>query len=259
LHKLKYFFIPLVLGIIIASCEKDDNTVIDPVLNFPRLDSANLNPNSFDSSRININFSAYVTSIDPISSVTAKITNPDGQILNTINLTESGSVYTGTYDTLMSCRLVGSYRVEFIAMTNSGLPSNTISNNFSVTNSQNIKPSISIIYCPDSLRRPAAGLDSAFLKVHVSDPNGECDILSTYFNSFNPSGIPSPANPFLMYDDGDVTPPHCDTIANDGNYSLQIYIFPTPQTYGNYIFKFNAQDRSLIVSDTLTKLINIHP
>jgi hypothetical protein len=101
-------------------------------------------------------------------------------------------------------------------------------------------------------------LASAFLKVHVIDPDGICDIASAYFNAFNPSGVPNPSNPFAMYDDGDVTPPHCDTVAGDGKYSLLIVI-DNNASLGVFTFKFNARDRSGLVSDTLYKFITVYP
>jgi hypothetical protein len=37
-----------------------------------------------------------------------------------------------------------------------------------------------------------------------------------------------------------------------------IYIGSTA-TLGNYTFKFNARDKSFVVSDTLYKVINVYP
>lgn len=262
LHKLKFFIIPLVLGILIASCEKDDDSVIDPILYFATIDSVKINPLQIDSSQITVQFTAYVTSVDPVSSVTAQIKSPEGIVLNTVSLSGSGNVFTGTYDTLQSCRFVGAYNVEFIAITGAGLQSNVVSSNFNVINSQNIKPTVTIVYAPDSLQRPSGNppdtLRASFLQIQVTDPNGLCDIAAGYFNSVNPIGVPNPFNPFTMYDNGIWEPPYCDTVANDGKYSLCIFIGPTA-TLGNYTFKFNARDRSGLVSDTTYKIINVHP
>lgn len=259
MRKLIYFILPLILGIIIASCEKDDTSIIDPILNFAVIDSVVINPQQFDTSRVVLNLTAYITSVDPISSVSAQIKNPDGTVIKSIVLNGSGNVYTGVYDTLQSCRYVGNYSVEFIAVTSEGLPSNTVSGNFNVINTQNIKPIVSLVYAPDSLQRPTGGdLVPSFLQVQVSDPNGECDIAAAYFNATNPNGVPNPSNPFTMYDNGNPVPPFCDTVANDGKYSLMIYIGSTA-TLGDYSFKFNTRDRSAAVSDTVLKIINVHP
>lgn len=241
------------------SCEKEDSSIIDPVLNIPSLDSVSVSPVTFDTSRISMSLRAYVTSIDPIQFVSARILNPDASLFTTVYLNPEGTSYSANFDTLLPCWLVGSYKIEFVATTTSGLNSNTIIQNFIVTNSNSIKPSIFLIYAPDSLQRPTGStLVPAFLKVRVVDSDGPCDIREAYFNAINPLGVPSPGNPFAMYDNGNVNPPYCDTVANDGKFSLMIYIGSTA-TLGNYTFKFNAKDESLIVSDTLYKIINVYP
>lgn len=259
MQKIKYFLIPLILGILLYSCEKDDTNVIDPILNFPVIDSVRVSPTVFDTSRININLTAYVTSVDPIGSVVAKITDPDGNDFVSVGLQLNGSAYSSNLDTLLACRVVGNYKIEFVATTVSGLASNTVSNTFDIINSNNVKPSISIIYAPDSIQRPPGSepVPAAFLKVQGFDPNGDCDVSSAYFNSFNPNGIPSSQNPFLMYDNGNTSLPYSDTIANDKKYSLTIYI-NNQANLGNYSFRFNAKDRLGLVSDTLTKIIRIY-
>ncbi|MBZ0202848.1 MAG: hypothetical protein K8I03_07515 [Ignavibacteria bacterium] len=244
------------------SCEKENSNVIDPILNIPRLDSVSYSPNSFDTSHIVINLRAYVTSIDPVAYVTANIFNPFGLQDSTVQLTFNGSFYEGIYNRILPCWLIGNYRIEFTASTTSGLSSNTITENFGVTNTNSAKPLISIIYFPDSLRRPSGNpgdtLTLAFLKVQTSDPNGPCDMLSAFFNSVRPDGTSSTNNPFSMFDDGDVFPFHCDTVANDGKYSLLIGIDSGAQL-GNYTFKFNSKDRSNVLSDTLIKFIHVYP
>jgi hypothetical protein len=264
LQKLTYFIIPLILGILIVSCEKDDTSVIDPILTFATIDSVKINPQSIDTSRVSVNFTVYISSADPISSVTAKITGPapENDELGTIHLTGNGLVYSGTYDSLQSCRFVGTYGVEFVAITNTGLPSNTVTGSFSVMNSLNVKPVVSIVYAPDSLQKPSGNppdtLRPAFLQIQVNDPNGICDISTAYFNSVNPNGIPNPFNPFTMFDNGNPSSPSCETVGNDGKYSLCIFIGSTA-TLGDYIFKFNARDRTGAVSDTLYKTITVYP
>jgi hypothetical protein len=102
LRKITYFIIPLVLGILIASCEKDDTSVIDPILTFATIDSFKINPLQIDDSRVNVEFTAYVSSVDPISNVTVEIKNPDGVVIGNINLTGSNNIFTGNYDSLQS-------------------------------------------------------------------------------------------------------------------------------------------------------------
>ena len=240
------------------SCEKDDNSVIDPVLYFPVIDSVFITPQVFDSTRINMSLNAKVTSVDPVSSVKAKITDPNNNLLVEVDLSPNGEFYSYQLDYIFSCKVVGVYKIEFNALTTSGLNSNVVTNTFNVTNSHSIKPTISIIYSPDSLLRPTGSeLVPAFLQVQVNDPDGICDIDWTRFYAVNPNGIPNPSNPFTMYDNGDPNPPFSDTVGNDGKYSLTIYI-GSGATIGDYSFKFFAKDRSDLTSDTLLKLINVH-
>lgn len=240
------------------SCEKEDSSVIDPILYFPVIDSVFINPTTFDTSRISLSLNARVTSIDPVSSVKAKITDPNNNQLIEVELSPNGEFYTYLLDYTFSCRLVGTYKIEFNAVSNSGLNSNVVTNTFTVTNSFSIKPSVSIVYAPDSLLRPTGNeLVPAFLQVQVTDPDGICDIQWARFNAINPNGVPNPSNPFTMYDNGNPVPPFSDTVANDGKYSLTIYIGSTA-TLGDFSFKFFAKDRSDLTSDTLLKLINVH-
>lgn len=239
------------------SCEKEDSSVIDPILYFPVIDSAFITPTVFDTNRIDLSINAKVSSVDPIGSVKAKIIDPLGTQITEVDLVLSGDFYTFNAAITPGCILVGSYKVEFLAVTTSGLNSNTVTNNFSVINSNSIKPVVSIIYAPDTLVRPTGSeLVPAFLQVQVNDPDGICDIEWARFNSINPNGVPNSNNPFTMYDNGNPAPPFSDTVGNDGKFSLTIYIGSTA-TLGDFSFKFFAKDRSDLTSDTLLKLINV--
>lgn len=241
--------------------KKEDDTIIDPILNFPVIDSVFLTPTTIDTSRILLSINAKVSSIDPVSSVKAKISDPLGTLLTEVDLSLNGEFYSYNLDINLPCYFVGTYKVEFNAVSNAGLNSNTVTNNFEVTNSRNQRPIISLIYAPDSLQRPSGNppdtLRPAFLKLNVVDPDGICDIEWAKFNAVNPNGVPNPSNPFTMYDNGNPNPPFSDTVGNDGKYSLTIYIGPTA-TLGDFSFKFFARDRSGLTSDTLLKLINVH-
>jgi hypothetical protein len=240
------------------SCEKDDGSIVDPILYFPVIDSVYLTPTAFDTNRIEISINAKVSSVDPISSVKAKIIDPLGSQVTEVDLVLNGEFYTFNAVVAPACIILGNYKVEFLAVTNSGLNSNTVTNTFEVTNSNSIKPTVSIVYAPDSLLRPTGSeLVPAFLQVQVNDPDGICDIEWARFNAVNPNGIPNPSNPFTMYDNGNPLPPFSDTVANDGKYSLTIYI-SSQATLGDFSFKFFAKDRSDLTSDTLLKLINVH-
>jgi hypothetical protein len=278
LQYLKYAVIPIILGVILISCEKDDNTVIDPILTIPHINSVLVSPNSFDTISIKAVLVADVSSDEPISEVKAQVTNPYNSILTNVTLKDDGVLpdtaagdghYSGFLNITLDCKLVGSYKVEFVAKNMSGITSSTIAN-FSVTNINNHKPSVNYVIAPDSLRLPSGtGGDSvnvAFLQMWPTDPDGVCDVSQAYFYSFKPSGQPgNNGNAIPLYDDGNEEL-HCDSIAYDGKFSVCIKIVNNPLTpgyippeTGNYRFKYFAKDLGLLESDSLTKLINIHP
>ena len=240
------------------SCEKDDSNIIDPVLYFPVIDTAGTTPDIFDTSHIQASMKVKVTSVDPIAYVRARIVDPNGAVVQEVDLQFDGTYYTRFYDKILDCWLVGDFRVEYVAVTTAGLSSPVVSTPFTIINPNSVKPIVTLIYAPDSLQRPPVNVTvPVFLKVNVFDPDGLCDINETHYNTILPNGNPSSGNPFSMYDDGDVLPFHCDTVANDGKYSALIGI-PHTALIGNYIFKFTASDRSGMYSDTLYKIIKVY-
>lgn len=263
---LKYSLVLILLGFLFASCEKEDSSVIDPVKNFPVLISASVNPAVFDTNTVHATAIANISSVDPVKAVTAVVTNPNNTNLGTFSLHDDGiapdqaagdNIYTGYIDFSMTCRIIGNYKTEFLAETEAGLFSGTITQNIELIKTQNLNPVISNLIIPDSLQRPTGNeLNVAFLQVKADDPDGLCDILKAYFNSYKPDGTPSSGNPFSMYDDGDIQG-HCDSTAGDGKYSLCIAINNQAQI-GYYKFLFNAKDRSDSTSNTLIDSIYVY-
>lgn len=276
---IKYFALIIVIAVLFASCEKEDTSVIDPRLTFPKILGVSITPSSYDTNFISGIVWAEVTSEEPVTKVTVTIKNPENSEDAVINLHDDGAApdtiagdgkYTAYISFILPCYLVGTYRGEFVAYNVSGLNSPLISENFSVTNTRSLPPVLSNLIAPDSLQRPSGvGSDTVrvtSLQITATDPDGQCDIRNNgvFFNSFRPpNGLPSSGNPFTMYDDGDIQV-HCDDIANDGKFSLCIRLvnnpngpFPPPEL-GGYIFKFNARDRSDILSDTLFHTIYVY-
>ncbi len=101
-------------------------------------------------------------------------------------------------------------------------------------------PVLSQLSMPDTVSRTVGTL--LVLSVRVQDAAGLQDVKSVYFNTTKPDGSASGGNPFLMYDDGDVSL-HGDAVAGDGRYSLKISIASQNAT-GNYRFDFYAEDYS---------------
>lgn len=251
----------------VVSCEKKDDSVIDPTLSFPAIDSVYMSPTTFDTSAINAVVTALVRSDLPISSVTASIKDPDNLERQNVILKDDGvapdpvagdNQYTGTVSFVETCRLIGTYNAEFVAVNSSGLFSPLVTTTFQVTNTNNHPPFITNLIIPDSLQRPLLGTNVAFLQVMATDPEGQCDINQVFFHSFRPDGIPTHNGlPFFMFDDGN--PLNCDTIAGDSKYSLCIGIDSSAQL-GYFKFVFNATDRHnpADTSNTLIDSIYVH-
>lgn len=261
-----YLITSLIAAFLFNSCEKTDNSVIDPVLTFPAIQSAFVVPNTLDSSNINVIAVALVSSDEVIKNVTVKVKNPLNEQVGIYYLKDDGVLpdttagdgrYTGLISFNMPCRLLRTYGCEFVAENMSGLFSNSITTNFDVVNTNDHLPSLSDIIIPDSLQRPSSGLKVAFLQAKASDPDGNCDILRVMFKSQKPDGTYSNGgNPFFMYDDGDI-PLHGDTVAADMKYSLLIAIDQNAQL-GYYKFSFNAKDRSDSLSSTIIDSIYVY-
>ena len=262
----KYLALIIVIAALFASCEKDDTSVIDPIKSFPKILGTLITPSAYDTSSINGIGWAEVISDEPVTKVQVTVKDPNSSENGVFILHDDGVApdsaagdgkYTGYISFSLQCYLIGTYKGEFVAYNVSGLNSALISENFTVTNTHSIKPFLSNLISPDSLQRPSTGETVVFLRVTATDPDGLCDIKSVYFNTFKPNGDPSVGNPFFMYDDGD-TLGHCDAVRGDGNYSLCIRIASTNDP-GLYTFKYNAKDRSDLLSDTLFHTIYVNP
>ncbi|MCI0450584.1 MAG: hypothetical protein L0Y79_12525 [Chlorobi bacterium] len=268
MHRLKYFIIPVIAGIVISSCEKDDDSVIDPILNFPNLLSTSFTPIQFDSDTVNAIATAVVTSEEPIRRVIVTVFDPlnstevfelkdDGVSPDT---TANDGTYNGRVFFVRSCRLVGDYRAEFIAENVSGLFSGTDSKSFSVIHSGNTPPVVSnIIIVPDSVQ---AGDSTFFIfMITATDPNGQCDIRDVFYIGFRPDN--TQLSPLSLFDDGSccIIPPFNttsgDTTANDTKFTRRA--FGGPNQLGYYRYYIRAVDRSDDTSNVLADSIYVYP
>ena len=269
MRNIKYYYLVLILSVFFTSCEKTDNTVIDPTLTFPAITSAFVNPASINSITINTIAVAVITSDEQLSSVKATITDPTGADIMSVDLKDDGVApdttagdkhFTGLINRTPDCRLVGNYRVTFLAQNMSGLSSNTLIVNFSVTNTNNHPPVISnLVAYPDSAHNGPINLG---LMVTATDPDGPCDIQRVFYTGVAPDGFI--LNQQDLFDDGSCCnigqfAPSGDTTANDGKYT-RIFIGGTPtHGNGNYIYTIHAVDRSGDSSNVLSHTINIRP
>jgi len=268
LQYLKYAIIPIILGVILISCEKDDNSIIDPILKFPRIDSASFTPTSYNSDTINGIATAWVSSEDPVKQVSVTIYNPGGAPDGTFLLKDDGvspdltagdGIYTGRIIHTI-CRYIGDWKCEFIAENESGLFSNTYNNTFVVINSSNHPPVISsLVIVPDSLSTQ----DSVFFifTVRAVDQDGSCDIRKVFYRAFNPSNIE--ITPQELFDDGSCCPippfntTSGDTTANDSWFTRKF--FGRTTTLGYFRYYIRAVDRTGDTSNVLADSIYIYP
>lgn len=261
------------MSILIYSCEKTDDTVIDPILKAPILSDLYKSKDTvFTASTapvINLNTSVAVSTNEggEIKSVTCKILTPQNTVLATYTMNDNGSLpdsvsgdgrYSCTINvTDITCLLVGQYSIQFLAENAEGLISNQINSSIPVVMTNNTAPIVSGLFAPDSIAIPVSGSSISTLSVFALDSNGYCDIKRVFFNSYRPDSTITGGSPFTMYDDGNI-PEHGDTTAGDGRFSLIIQITSAQTTTGWYTFKYQAEDNSSLLSNQLTERIYIY-
>jgi hypothetical protein len=269
LQKIKFYLIPLILGIIIYSCEKDDSSVVDPILNFPAILSHYITPVVLNSDTVSCLAGATVESIDPIGSVEVKFYDLKNNVL-TIGLLHDNGVfpdttagdgkYTGYLTYVFPCREVGNHNVEFLATSTAGLTSAPITETVTIQRIPNDPPVISgLVIIPDSTQVN----QEVFLifMVSASDPNGYCDIGRVFYTGFSPSG--TALTPVDLLDDGSCCPippfnaSSGDTTALDGKFTRKLQGEPLVSGYYRYFIR--AVDRSGDTSNILSDSIYVYP
>jgi hypothetical protein len=243
------------------SCEKDDPTVIDPALNFPSIRSQTLNPAAFNSDSVKSTATVHVSSIDPIGKVSVTVTDPNN-LSREFDLHDDGvapdvtandGIYSGYIDFVMTCRIVGTYKAEFLAITQAGLASNTISQNFNVTNTSSQSPVVSGFFVTPHDVVSGQGGTFIIFWTRVSDPDGACDISNVQITGFKPDN--SAITPFNLLDDGNL-PASGDSTANDGHFTRATFGDPPQNGYFRYFVR--AYDRSGDSSNVLADSIFVH-
>ncbi|MEO8514464.1 MAG: choice-of-anchor X domain-containing protein [Ignavibacteria bacterium] len=269
MHKIKYFLIPLILGILMYSCEKDDNSVIDPLLHFPLITASFYTPQVLNSDTVGVIAGATVESVDPLEKVEVKFYDYGTNVLVTTQLLDNGvypdttagdGKYTGIISFVFDCRQVGAHKIEFLATTTSGLSSNPIQNTVNIIRSPNQPPVVSgIVITPDSIQ---SDVSTFFIfMITATDPNGPCDIAKVFYTGFKPNGIQLNLS-LELYDDGDccVLPPFNassgDTTANDSKFTRKF--FGSTIETGYYRYYIRAVDRSGDTSNILTDSIYVY-
>jgi hypothetical protein len=260
-------------GIFFTSCEKSNDSVIDPSYKSPILSNPFKSKDTVftNSSAPIINLFSSV-SVNPneggdIKSVTCKVLSPENTVLATYNMADDGVLPDSVSGDLrysceinitnISCLLVGQYSIQLLAENTAGLLSSQINSSFYTVMTNNIAPVVSNLYAPDSIAIPSSGLVINTLSVFAIDSNGYCDIKRVFFNSFRPDSSITGGSPFNMFDDGDILA-HGDSVAGDGRFSLIIQIASTQTTIGWYTFKYQAEDNSGFLSNQYVGRIYIY-
>lgn len=259
---LKYLFAILIIStvIVINSCEKKDNTVIDPCCRAPYISNfykstdtiftTSFNPQII----LNVSVNVDINGGAPLKTVVCRVLFPDNSTAGIFTLSDNGILpdstrgdgrYSGTINiTNISCLLVGQYIINLHAENNDGYISNQINSNFKVINTQNYPPYISSLNLPDSVVRPVSGFINLTIEATANDSNGFCDIKTIQFDAYRPTG-----NYIGRFE-----------MKKENNFGLYSYTAPVgastaDSSFGYFKYFFQAIDNSnavsLIVKDSI--------
>lgn len=268
IKSLSIIAVIVVIAALFASCEKQDDSIIDPTLTFPKILDAFVTPQVFDTTVVNSVAVAVVTSEEPVSTVTVSVTSPETGNKLIVELRDDGvspdttagdGRYSGLINFNMSCRYVGVYPCVFLAKNKSGLSSNTIQKSLQVVNSNDHLPVVSNLRIyPDSVHVNTPTF--IIFSVTAIDPDGSCDIKQVYYDGFKPDN--SPLERRRLYDDGSCCQientglTSGDSTANDSRFIRQLY--GPPDQVGYYRYYIRAVDNSDSLSSILADSIYVY-
>ncbi|MCJ7552507.1 MAG: PKD domain-containing protein [Ignavibacteriaceae bacterium] len=250
-------------SLIFISCEKDYSGIVDPSINEYQVisvsPSGNVLFNAIDSLiTIKINF----TQSSLVGEVSCDIYSSDNNRLNSsrIILYDNGNPdfgddslndnkYANKFP-LSSTYPIGNYSIRYYTTIITGDLKYIALSNFVYDNGQdNVAPVISNLLMPQSVN---AGQTITF-SVGVIDENGLNDLVSVFYEAYNPDGIKivnsQGISQFPMFDDGN-TQGNGDLVANDGTYTVTL-TFPSDVKKGTWRFEFQARDRGGLLSNKI--------
>ena len=238
--------------LIIISCEKNTDNIIDPNYAAPILSNVYKSKDtiwttSFNPSiQLNTSLDVNANGGSAISSVKCKIYDSGNNLLNEITLLDNGILpdsvpgdlrYSCSVNiTNISCLLVGSYSIVYTAVNQDGISGNVINSSFLVKNSMNFPPTLSNPVIPDSIVRPVSVPFLLTLQITATDTNGVCDVNQVYFDTYRPSGSYLGRNPM--------------TYSNSSVWTFSNFVTPAvpDSVYGYYKYFFYAIDNSNAIS-----------
>jgi hypothetical protein len=258
MKKLILLFLTLIL---FAGCEKDFDTLLDPVSNQYQVIGINsfngftyLPDDSLITLTISFRNSNYVSEVfaDIISSDDNKI-NSSPVFLRDNGNSANGDISAGdnTYSAkfpLSQYYPNGQYRIKYFVTDSNNKTKQAAFHNFTYNNGQaNAAPVISDnIIEPDTL--VVIDTTAIFISMKATDDNGANDIESVYFTVFRPDSTTS-GNRLELFDSGNLAE-HGDQISGDGIFSRIIQVDQNNMK-GTYRFEFQARDRGKKLSNII--------
>lgn len=251
LKRISSITVFIFLALFIYSCEKKNDSVIDPSYDSPVLMNLVKVPDTVKTTSGSPEIRFYISVVAnenngvPIKSVNCSLSDPFNNNMGKFSLnydgdTATGKKYTGIINIgSISCLLVGSYSIQVIAENEKGLSSNMLSSILPVVNTANQAPVMSNPVHPDSVIRPLSGSIDLTLSVKAVDADGICDIAFVYMDFYRPSG--SFLGRYPMSPAGN----------NVYSYTNQVTYAQPDSLYGYYKFNFFAIDRSDVFSTIL--------
>lgn len=265
-----------ILMLLLSSCEKNVDGVIDPLPSAPFMRSATITENFFhlDTStsalltrlpngRFSISESVTATvnigsSHVSIESVRLRLYKPGSGTsffsvrLSPLNQTASSIVYGGNFTFTLDRTDIGVFHAEVYAEDVLGTPSNSLRLPIRIARN-NSYPVIVSVTGPDTIVRPATGFSLVFLTATASDSDGYADLQEVAFRRI----FPSTTSDILLYDDG-LTQLSGDEIEGDAVFSRLVRIDSSAIT-GEQIFEFFARDKSGEISPSVLDTIIVLP
>ena len=254
----------LVLLLMLAGCDKNPLTTVDPRGNAPVVTSFQITPAAIRLDTITVSsglypvrFVASTTIMDPdgldkIASVKASVISPDGTLLQSTALHDDGvspdqasgdGVYSGFVTLNLTLSEVGSYQVVFTAVDigqREGTSAIQIVNIFHRAS----PPWISGVVVPDSVLIPSEGRTLVILKATVGDSSGVGDITEvrlTVTGSSTPTVL-------QMIDQHNIA----DLNAIEGELFADTLQVDNTSAARNFTLRFQAIDRAGDTSATIS-------
>ncbi|MBK8945710.1 MAG: hypothetical protein IPM32_10640 [Ignavibacteriae bacterium] len=264
---MKIFYIVSIA--IFLSCEEIPNDVIEKE-NADYFVESISSPDEFAYSATNTKLQNFVSinKSQSVKSVWFILFNEDGseEITDRILMNTNSSSIKKTYSgeiIFSESMLPGNYEIDFYVEDNVNPAGENIKKigvkKFKyLSSAENLPPVISDLNIPSSVDR-----NTTFVfTLKVNEPNGLSDIQQVYFELLRPdsSVVFVDANntitKFPMFDNGDVSGSG-DEVRGDGIYSLKNSFGQSSQT-GFWHFKFNAVDKSGLVSNTINFSLKVN-